>query len=131
MRKIEAKTLNAIDPNNSIKKDWSFGNMAVYFSSDKKVCSIHLHGNLICRLWPDEIAFYDAGWKSNTTKSRINSIANFFGVPGVYQHKFDWWIDKKTPWVGSVHYKLPTNQYGALGRFIDYRPLLGVALNLP
>ena len=128
MRKIEAKTLNAIDPNNPIKKDWSFGNMAVYFSSDQKVCSIHLHKNLICRLWPDQITFYDAGWQSNTTKSRINVIAHFFGVPGVYQHNFLWWINKKTPWTGSASYKLPANEYGAFGRFIDYRPYLDQSL---
>ena len=130
MRKIEAKTLNAIDPNNPIKKDWNFGNMAVYFTSETG-CSVYLHNNLICSLqcygflspW-DTIEFYDAGWKSNTTKSRINIIARFFGVPGVYQHQFDWWIDKKTPWTGSAHYKLPTNEYGVLGRFIDYRRFL-------
>jgi len=124
MRKIEALTLNAIDPHNSIKKDWSRKNMAVYFSSDKSNCSIYLHGNLICEVWPDEIYFQDAGWKTNTTKSRINIISNFFGVPGVYQRQGKWFVDKKTPWTGSASYELPVNQYGAIGRFIDYRNYL-------
>tara|TARA_R100001082_G_C4350912_1_gene154460 strand:- start:588 stop:1001 length:414 start_codon:yes stop_codon:yes gene_type:complete len=137
MRKIEAQMLEAID----LKKNWSLANMRVQ-SDDTGIC-VYLHDNLICQImpnWPvelnqtkDLICLKDAGWQTVTTKSRLNRIADFFGLPGIYQKNFKWFTDSryKEEWQGHKTYELKPNEYGYKGRFIDYRPFLGVALNLP
>ena len=52
--------------------------------------TLYLHGNAIAR-WDEfgKLWITNAGWKSNTTKERLN------GLPGVkiYQKNFDWYLN--------------------------------------
>ena len=127
MRKIEARMLAAID----LKKNWSSANMRV--EVDKTSICVLLHNNLICQIkynWPvsetktrNLICLKDAGWETVTTKSRLNRISDFFGLPGIYQKNFKWFTDSryKNEWKGWAEYELPKNEYGSIGRFVDYR----------
>jgi uncharacterized protein YpmS len=55
-----------------------------------------LHKNLIATIDNNSVEVYDGGWQTNTTKSRLNAIINGLCNPyeqGVYQRKFEWFID--------------------------------------
>ena len=104
MRVIEQETINAI---RSIaagtRSRWQKANM----SAEAQLCPwgfagsvvVRLHGNPIARLGHDmtgqvrEIALSDGGWQTVTTKSRLNAIASEFGIQGVYQRQFQWFMD--------------------------------------
>lgn len=49
---------------------------------------IRLHGNVIIRIYRTGIELYDGGWKSMTTKNRLNQ----FGPVHVFQSGFDWFV---------------------------------------
>jgi hypothetical protein len=88
VRKIEAQTIQAIrglfwEPEHS-GTYWRSGNMEVLQAHDglagtfdyERVIKVELHGNVICKLWPADqiLEVSDCGWRTNTTKSRINVI---------------------------------------------------------
>lgn len=53
---------------------------------------VTLHGNVIAeRTDEGGIRFSDAGWRTTTTKERLNGLLEPFGV-GVFQSKFQWYI---------------------------------------
>ena len=58
-----------------------------------RVVSIHPNGDVTLRT---------GGWRTNTTKTRMNQAANQFGLKfRVYQQDFDWFvtsIDESCPW---------------------------------
>ena len=65
------------------------------YSPSREVSCVYLHGNLIATIDKYRVEIYDGGWRTNTTKSRLNAIIN--GLcdgynQGVYQHKFEWFI---------------------------------------
>jgi len=49
---------------------------------------IKLHGNIIMEIYSNHIKLYDGGWKTVTTKARLNQ----FGMWSVYQKDFDWYV---------------------------------------
>lgn len=51
------------------------------------VTTVFLHGNIIAQCGALGWGFTMAGWGTPTTKSRINTIANMVGHPGVYTRK--------------------------------------------
>lgn len=51
------------------------------------VTTIYLHGNMIAQCSNSGWGFKMAGWPTPTTKSRINTIANMVGHPGVFTRK--------------------------------------------
>lgn len=122
MRKIEARMLAAID----LKKNWSSANMRV--EVDKTSICVFLHNNLICQIkynWPvsetqtkNLVYLEDAGWQTVTTKSRLNQLASFFGVPGVYQKAFKWYSDNGKAWQGWAEYEIPSDLSNAYAREI-------------
>ena len=60
------------------------------FVGESGTSSLHLHGNIIARRFPDGlIEISNAGWFSNTTKERLN------GIPGVsvVQRKGVWFLN--------------------------------------
>jgi hypothetical protein len=92
MRKIEQQMCKAIQWRDTWKKD----NTQVMYSPSREVSCVYLHGNLIATIDKYRVEIYDGGWRSNTTKSRLNAIINTLcdGVnQGVYQHKFEWFIN--------------------------------------
>ena len=95
MRLIEQQMIDAIKQG----KDWRKDNTkVVQFYNDKDypvVTSVFLHGNKIAEIDASTVEIYDGGWRSVTTKSRLNALINGLcdGVnQGVYQHKFEWFI---------------------------------------
>jgi|TARA_R100000479_G_scaffold145873_1_gene81322 hypothetical protein len=125
MRKIEAQTIQAIralfwEPEHS-GTYWRSGNMEVLQAHDgirgtygyERVIKVELHGNVIAKIWPaDEILeVSDCGWRTSTTKSRINTILSCLcgdgtRFPGVYQKAGDWFFSWNTwtdgiPWSGK------------------------------
>ena len=112
--------LAAID----LKKNWSSANMRV--QADKTCICVYLHNNLICQIkynWPvsetktkNLVCLKDAGWQTVTTKSRLNQLASFFGVPGIYQEDFQWYTDNGKEWQGWAEYEIPSDLSNAYAR---------------
>tara|TARA_A100001037_G_scaffold243156_1_gene223766 strand:+ start:66 stop:656 length:591 start_codon:yes stop_codon:yes gene_type:complete len=82
------------------------------FHEDRKhrAINVYLHGNLIAEIHQWEtvsgesfhtVRFDDCGWKTPTTKSRINAIAEVLGVPGVSQVKGEWFFHRPL-WTGDA-----------------------------
>ena len=91
MRLIEEQMCKAIQWRDNSKKD----NTQVMYSPSREVSCVYLHGNLIATIDRYRVEIYDGGWQSNTTKSRLNAIINTLcdgKNQGVYQHKFEWFI---------------------------------------
>ena len=95
MRKIERQMNAAIAAN----KEWRCANTKVVIPNDDCI-SVYLHGNKIADLYEGKITLYDGGYRSATTKSRLNAILreNGLGNEVVFQKDFQWFIsyDNKT-----------------------------------
>ena len=89
-RKIETEMNAAI----ASGRNWSKGNTAVSFEGD--VAKVRLHGNLIAEIGEGFITLWDAGWRTNTTKSRLNAILDANGIPGecVFQKNYQWFVNQ-------------------------------------
>tara|TARA_Y100001970_G_scaffold23925_1_gene28220 strand:+ start:3182 stop:3538 length:357 start_codon:yes stop_codon:yes gene_type:complete len=97
MRKIEREMLFAI--NN--KGNWSKANTSVKRCKDGYLgdaMRVELHGNHIATISDTgRIKISDAGWQSNTTKSRLNAILTELKgyAYGISQRKFEWFLSDK------------------------------------
>ena len=92
MRKIESQM------NSAIRRgvNWASGNTGVF--SDGNVSKVYLHGNHIATISDTgRIKISDAGWQSNTTKSRLNAILTELKgyAYGIAQRKFEWFLSDK------------------------------------
>ena len=96
MRKIEQQMIDAIKGN----KNWSSGNTQVVTNLD--LSNVYLYGNLIAQIDNNTVTIFDGGWKSKTTKSRLNVICEEFLIAGegVFQKDFLWYVRK---FVGCVN----------------------------
>ena len=74
------------------------------------VTILKLHNNPIAYLYNDPektLSITNAGWKSNTTKERLNGLINeYLGYPncigrGINQKNFVWYLDGKE-WNGKL-----------------------------
>lgn len=68
-----------------------------YFQDDEdeRVIGIQYHRTVIFAIWPDgSFQFDTGGWKTATTKARINEIAGLFDshIQHVYQKNHQWYI---------------------------------------
>ena len=97
MRKLETNMNNAIrskknfSNSNTTVKTTSFFDNDVYCEESK----VFLHGNHIATYnhVTRELALFDGGWQSNTTKSRLNALCNEFATGfGVFQKNFNWFV---------------------------------------
>ena len=89
MRKIETQMNNAIKS----QKNWAGSNTSVITEDD--ISTVMLHGNHIATYYHDtkELALFDGGWQSNTTKSRLNALCYEFATGfGVFQKNWEWFI---------------------------------------
>ena len=89
--------------NNAIRKRQNFsnGNTRVatgsFFNNDVycEESKVFLHGNHIATYdhVTKELALFDGGWQSNTTKSRLNALCYEFATGfGVFQKNWDWFV---------------------------------------
>jgi hypothetical protein len=105
MRKIERQMCDAI----ANGKDWKSGNTQVITIND--VAWVYLHGNHIATVTDTDVTVYDGGWRSVTSKSRLNSLINNLcdgRMFGVFQRKHQWYINDGVVTVDFEHgYKFP------------------------
>ena len=86
-RKIETLMNQAITQS----KDWSRDNTSVY--NENEVSIVRLHGNKIAEIGDTWLKLYDGGWRTTTTKSRLNAILSAHGNgERVYQKNHQWFI---------------------------------------
>ena len=89
MRKIERQMNNAILQG----KDFKLANTEVISCSN--VSDVYLHGHLIARIGETWIELNSCGYRTTTTKSRLNAILAEHGCPGerIFQKKGQWLIN--------------------------------------
>ena len=97
MRLIETRMNNAIRK----RQNFSNGNTRVatgsFFNNDVycEESKVFLHGNHIATYnhVTKELALFDGGWQSVTTKSRLNALCDEFATGfGVFQKNWDWFV---------------------------------------
>ena len=97
MRLIETRMNNAIRK----RQNFSNGNTRVatgsFFDNDVycEESKVFLHGNHIATYnhVTKELALFDGGWQSVTTKSRLNALCDEFATGvGVFQKNWDWFV---------------------------------------
>ena len=98
MRVIETKMNKAIRR----RGNFSSGNTRVatgsFFDSKGNYCEeskVFLHGNHIATYdhVNRELALFDGGWQTVTTKSRLNALCNEFATGfSVFQKNWDWFV---------------------------------------
>ena len=73
MRQIEQNLINAIRER---KKAWSQDNTTISYNENTKTYDVFLHGNKIASIDYNrrEVRLSSCGWRTNTTKSRLNTI---------------------------------------------------------
>ena len=104
MRKIESKLIAAIKSGT----DFSLSNTTLrwFTKNDQRVGVVELHGNVIARIYDNDVELFDAFWQSKTTKSRLNAIIRGLELGnGIYQKNFDWFLvthSGEVPWIHSV-----------------------------
>lgn len=87
MRAVEKKMINAIIN----QKNLSCDNTKVV--SQKDNVEVYLFDNLICKINRDFVDITNCGYKTSTTKSRLNSILlTFVKDRFIYQKKQEWYI---------------------------------------
>lgn len=99
MRKIEAAMNDAI-----LKKiNWQSANTKVSYSPERDASYIFLHGNHIATVGDNYVELYSCGYKTNTTKSRLNAILREHGIDGeyIYQRNFNWYVNKYAGQLGT------------------------------
>lgn len=102
MRTIEKQMLQAIQE----RKNWRLDNTSVHVNADKGCLLVRLHGNLIAIIWPgQEVTLSDCGWRSPTTKSRLNALASYFELPQFSTKKGQWYCGNKL-WIGKKTFSL-------------------------
>ena len=98
MRVIETKMNKAIRN----RRNFSNANTSVqtgsFFDSKGNYCEeskVFLHGNHIATYdhVNRELALFDGGWQTVTTKSRLNALCNEFATGfSVFQKNWDWFV---------------------------------------
>ena len=103
MRLIERQMNQAIRNNSDFRKD----NTEVV--NIRGNAFVYLHGNHIATVSNDSMQIFDGGWRSNTTKSRLNALCYEFAYGcGVFQKKFEWFISSRAGTVDFDNgYELP------------------------
>jgi len=89
MRIIEKEMLEAIYQ----WKNWKKDNTKVEIYDNESDLKVYLYNNLIAKIKKHTHALYlyDGGWKSVTTKSRLNAL--LYGRPQhVFQKDFEWFV---------------------------------------
>jgi hypothetical protein len=95
------------------EKTWRKANTSVTWD-EHGFFNVRLHGNLIARgelFGRDDgaVTMHSCGWKTATTKSRINAVLTAIGSKDrIYQHKGQWmhWMDRygtSMPFIENGH----------------------------
>ena len=97
MRKIESQMNQAIRNGSDFSKD---NTQVVNIRGN---AFVYLHGNHIATVSDDSLQLFDGGWRSNTTKSRLNALCSEFAYGcGVFQKNWEWFVGKYNQTVDFV-----------------------------
>ena len=77
------------------KENGNFSNTSVI--TEGNITKMFLFGNLIAKLENDKLFITNAGWKSNTTKERLNGLK---GV-NIFQKNGEWFLNGEK-WNGKL-----------------------------
>ena len=89
MRKIETQMNKAI----SNSTDWKSDNTEVLYSPERDASYVYLHGNHIAAIGDTFLELYTCGYKTSTTKSRLNAILKVHGNDArIFQKDFNWFV---------------------------------------
>jgi len=92
MRIIERQMNRAI--NDCI--DWKNANTEVTYSPERNASYVMLHGNHIATVGDTWLELYNCGYKTATTKSRLNAILSEHGCgERIHQKDFEWFVSTK------------------------------------
>ena len=91
MKKVTEKTVRAF----RAFKNCKLSNTEVYVQSNW--IFYYLHGNGIAGYDKinKKLVVSDAGWRTNTTKERLNGILREFGLGSIYQKNREWFFTNK------------------------------------
>ena len=91
MRKLEQQMCKAIKDNCN---HWSTANTSV-IKDTEGTHHVYLHGYEIAQLGDDWIKVRHAGWRTNTTRSRLRALLSEFGSDSDYigQKDFIWYVN--------------------------------------
>ena len=73
--------------------DFNQANTQVVVALDNTI-KMYLHNNLIAEKKDDKLFLTDAGWKTNTTKDRLNGIMLAHGITKIVQKAGVWYMNK-------------------------------------
>ena len=55
---------------------------------------VKYHNTEVVRFNSNEVIFNSGGWRTNTTKTRMNQACNQYGLKmGIVQKNFEWFVD--------------------------------------
>lgn len=115
MRIIESRMIEAIKS----KKNYNGGNTKVITNSKDKISRVYLFDNLIAEITDKKIRITNCGYKTKTTKSRLNIILReFVGDRCIYQKNFDWYISGEPSVSGNYSCDFPAGWVEFTNKFI-------------
>jgi hypothetical protein len=72
-------------------KNWKNSNTEVTYSPERDASYVMLHGNHIATIGDTFIELYTCGYKTKTTKARLNAILQEHGNGArIFQQNFEW-----------------------------------------
>lgn len=89
MRKITNEAKNAFLTETRFNKQNTSVKVFEQLNNDKKVVIMYLHDNEIAKIENKSLYITNAGWFSNTTKERLNSLPNV----SICQKKGIWYLN--------------------------------------
>ena len=105
MRKIEREMIQAIIDRSHFSKANTKVQVHVPMGVDSRAeMRVYLHDNHIATYANEGLYINHQGWKTNTTKSRLNALIQFVlgGLSGIYQKDFEWYLKKVDGGNGKV-----------------------------
>ena len=87
-------------------------NTTLRYNLSRDCFSVHLHGNEILKIFPDRFEPSDAGYKTVTTKARLN---DFMPMGHVFQRNNDWYMtigDTTYDWDDVIFVSTLDENYG-------------------
>jgi hypothetical protein len=118
MRKIEREMIEAI----KTKKPYNNDNTEV--SIREGILRVYLHGHLIAQIEESELFLTDCGYKTKTTKSRLNCLLSHFGFPVLYSKNYQWYIGDDM-WQGNKIFQIVDREAELIEYFKDSAVLGG------
>ena len=112
MRKISEQAVESFLK----QKKFNKANMSVYIRRNKEV-ELNLHGNTIAIIVDNEIYISNAGWRTNTTKERLNCLLSKLNKGYIFQKKGVWYWNKSDE---NALIEFPHNEFLPVENYLNY-----------